>query len=315
MIRLVILSLILFPLVTLAQSPQAASHYNQLGKAAVLRNDSAQAGANFEQALAIDSNSQTARVGYALSHRNAKAYDILTDMLSIAPEDTSTHIVRAYCALAIERQSKKAGNYNETDRWLGRALEDYRWLLDHNTNPMLTQAHIDEAEAIWNGTYTTTAPLSKNVPADSEAPNNQAVVMPIAAQPIIGNVIEHTGLNRFMTERMTYNAIGSPVYTKLKNGDVKVKYQFEGIKPGSEDVTVTSLTYTLPAGASGRIKKLSISGNRAAVEQLFVTYWPTSATPQTIKQRRVVSYQLLNDNITYASYNPAMANITIVKKR
>lgn len=287
-----------------------------MGKEAILRNDSAQAVSNFDKAMALDSTNQIAHVGYALTHHNARAYDILTDLLSIAPEDTSLYIVRAYCSLSILKQSKQAGNFNEAGRWFGLAVADYQWLIAHNTHLKLAQGHLDEAEAIWKGSY---APARKIIgaPVNSVVSNNQPV-LPVTTvalpQLIIGNVIDHAGLNKFMTGRMQYSAVGNPVQTKLANGEVKVKYQFKGPKPESESLTVTAITYTLSAAPAGAIKKVSISGNRSAIELLFVSYWPASATLQDVKQHRKVSYQFLSDKIVYTSYNPAMAVITITKK-
>ena len=314
--RFVILLLFFFPVVTFAQNPQTVNHYNQLGKEAILRNDSLQAIHNFDKALALDSTNQIARVGYALTHHNARAYDILTDLLSIAPEDTSLHIVRANCSLGILKQSKQVGNFNEAGRWFGRTITDYQWLIAHNTHLNLAQAHLDEAEAIWNGSYASAGKIN-DAPINNVVSNNQPVTpVTIVALPqlIIGNGVDHAGLNKFMTGRMQYSNTGNPVYTKLANGDVKLKYQFKGPKPESEGLTVISITYTLSATRAGSIKKLSISGNRAAIEQLFVSYWPASVTLQDIKQRRAVSYQFLTDKITYTGYNPAMAGITVTKK-
>ncbi|MGZ3755900.1 MAG: tetratricopeptide repeat protein [Mucilaginibacter sp.] len=306
-------------MITLAQSTQTVNCYNQLGKEAILRNDSVAAIANFDKAMALDSTNKIAHVGYALTHHNARAYDILTDLLNIAPEDTSLYIVRAYCSLNIEKKCKQAGNFNEAGRWFGRAVIDYQWLIAHNTHLNLAQAHLDEAEAIWNGSY---APARKITEAPVNSVNNvvsnSQPMMPVTGvtlpQLIIGNGIDHTGLNKFMAERLQYSAIGKPVYTKLSNGDVKVKYQFRGPKPESESLTVISITYTLSVNNAGAIKKVSISGNRTAIEQLFVSYWPASTTLNDIKQRRTVSYQFLTDKITYTGYNPAMASISVTKK-
>ena len=314
--RFAFLLLFFFPLATFAQSPQTVNYYNQLGKEAILRNDSARAISNFDKALALDSTNKIAHVGYALTHHNAKAYDILSDLLNIAPEDTSLYIVRAYCSLNIEKQCKQAGNFNEAGRWFGRAVIDYQWLIAHNTHTTLAQAHLDEAEAIWNGSY---APAKKviDVPVNNVASNRQPV-MPATTvalpQLIIGNGIDQAGLNKFMTGRMQYSAMAKPVYTKVSNGDVKVKYDFKGPKPESDRSTEITITYTLSATSAGAIKKVSISGNRTAIEQLFVSFWPASTTLEDIKQRRTVSYQFLTDKITYTGYNPAMASISVMKK-
>jgi len=298
------------PSIGLAQSSTSVALYNKLGREAGLRNDSTVAALNFEKALALDSLNQVARSGYALTHRNAKAYDLLTEMITHEPEDTSLHVIRAYCTLTLEKSSKKTGDFTQANIWFGHTIADYQWLIENGSNINLSKAHMDEAEAIWNGSY---AP-DKNIVAVSHLPVKMQTKLPVMATknerstPLIGKSIHSAGLNEFLINQLGYRPVATPYTITLGDDENLARYKFAVTTSSNASNATLSVSYYLHN--DGTIEKLDISGEESALMQLFKTYWPDA---QSNRPQRVISYQTANEKITYTSRGSGLANISIKK--
>ena len=310
--RLVTFFIFLLPYIGLAQSGTRVAMFNKLGRDAGLRNDSLIAAANFEKALALDSLNQVARNGYALTHRNAKAYDLLTEMIDREPDDTSLHIVRAYCALTLEKTHKKAGDFTQANIWFGHTIADYQWLIENGSNVNLTQAHMDEAEAIWNGSYSPVkAAVANQSPVKQQNKPGKTSPAVQHSRSLIGRSVPDAGLNQFLMDKLGYTPNATPYTVNLGAGESLSRYKFAMAQTtGGAKATVT-VSYYLHS--NGLIEKIDISGDGQALEPFFINYWPAATAQQTIKQQRVINYNTANEKITYSTRNSGQANISIKK--
>jgi hypothetical protein len=310
--KLIILLLIALPFTVFAQTPHRLADLNSSGKEAIFKNDTTKAVFCFDRALELDSLNKIARVGYALTHRNTRSYQILTELLTLSPDDANLHILRAHCAISLEREFNHNGNHNEVNLWFGRTVSDYQWLNARNVDLTITRSNLDEAQAIWGNNLN----WASNAPANPDNKINNKVkvaevkeLMPLTS--LIGKSIHNATLDGYIQTRLNYGIYGRKSYINLSGGDILMKYSFTRSNLGKEKPKLINITYTINGKKDSIIKKVRISGNRAELAELFLVCWPSPLTLPLIKEKRVAKTQLLSDKIVYTSYNPSLAVITI----
>jgi hypothetical protein len=312
--KAVILLLFVLPYIAFAQKAQKLAELNKLGKAAILKNDSVKSIQYFEEAFKLDSNNKISRLGYALTHKDTTAYKIFNQLLVLAPEDTSLHILRAYCSLTIEKQYRKALNRNLISLWFGRTVNDYQWLQIHNVDPDITHYNMDIAQATWAGNtmwgannpaaVSQAALKAKEAEANDISKNEYLTLF-------IGRMFKQTGLDTYLQTCLNYSPVDKKVYQRTKDGDVELTYSFAKNITGKKKKTPLSFIYTLTGKKDGTIKRVSISGNRFDLAELFASYWPVQLSVQQTKDKRVARTRLLSDKIVYTAWNPDYAVIII----